>query len=356
MSVLTRWMSLGVLKYAAFVLFTLVSLSLTFELMERADNVLRATQGNEAAVLRYAWLRLPELVGRLAPIAVLVGALLSFGMMTRYDELIAMWGSGVSVWGMLRALTPLAAALGALLFVLNDRVTPQALDSLQAWGVVDLRKQGGMTATEDATWLRSGADVIRIPRESAKMGRLRAITIFQRDEAGMLVAQIDADRADPSPDGWQLSGVTRVTVDPTQREALPGLLWTGQIEVSHLEVLSRDLPELSLGQLVRLIREQGYGQRPTELFQTWLQARLSSALTPMIMIFLVVVLAQRFRRTGDFGPLLLQGLAFGFAFFVFDGMTLSMGEAGLLPPWAAAWSAEAMALLLIFALAFKSEG
>jgi lipopolysaccharide export LptBFGC system permease protein LptF len=74
------------------------------------------------------------------------------------------------------------------------------------------------------------------------------------------------------------------------------------------------------------------------------------------MICLVVALAQRFRRTGDFTRLMLMGMTIGFGFFILDGATLAMGEAALLPPWFAAWSAKLALVLLIFAIVLQREG
>jgi lipopolysaccharide export system permease protein len=356
MGIIARYMSFSVVKHTAFVLLTLTALVITFDLMERADNVLAATGGDELAVLRYAWLRLPDVLSRLALVAVLVGALISFGLMMRHDELIAMWGSGVSAWGMMRALLPVALLFGGLLLLLTDRAVPWTMQTLREWNVVELEKKSNAAVTEDATWLRSGSDVIRIPRDAARLGQLRDIVIFQRDPQGMLIERIDARGVARQDDGWRLAGVTVHTVEPAEFRTLAEMDWSGAIEVEHLAVLSSDQADLSTAELMELIENRGYGQRPTELFQTWLHSRLSLALGPLLILCLVVALAQRFRRTGDFTRLLLLGMTIGFGFFVLDGATLAMGEAGLLPPWFAGWSAKLALLLLTGAITLQREG
>ncbi|MFO1154995.1 MAG: LptF/LptG family permease [Rhodospirillales bacterium] len=356
MRILSRYMSRKVVLHGGLVLLSLVALSLTFELMERADNVLAASDGDPWSVLIYAFLRLPDFVARQLPMSVLIGALITFGLLRRYDELIAMWGSGVSALGMMRALLPIGIVIGLFQFVLDDVAVPQAQEMLLARGLGEIGRKSDVEIQVSATWLRSGHDIIRIPKDIAKQGQLRDISVFRRDEAGVLIERLDAASARPVADGWLLSNVTRDTVDPPGREALAELVWQGHIDIDQLPLLSSDQRDLSLRQLEFLIVNEGFGQRPADLYRTWLYDRIAVALTPILCLSLVIALAQRFHRTGDFGYLMFTGLVFGFAFFVLDGATLAMGEAALLPPWFAASCAEIVLVCVIATLTLRVEG
>lgn len=356
MSILARYMSRKVLLHAALVLLSLVTLSLTFELMERADNVLAQSSERATAVLAYAGLRLPDFIARQLPMSILVGALITFGLLRRYDELIAMWGSGVSVVGMMRALVPIGILVGVLQYTLDDIAVPGAQALLQQRGLAEIGRKGLIEVEASATWLQSGADIIRIPKDMAKQGVVSGITIFRRDGDGTLIERIDAARAEPVADGWRLAEVTVHAAEPVGMARLPELVWRGHIDINELPLLSSEQQELTMGQLNFLIANEGFGQRPGDLYRTWRQHRFAAALAPLLVLCLVVCLAQRFHRTGDFGYLIFAGLVSGFAFFVLDGATLAMGEAGLLPPWFAAWSAEIALVCLIGMLALRAEG
>ena len=43
------------------------------------------------------------------------------------------------------------------------------------------------------------------------------------------------------------------------------------------------------------------------------------------------------RRGGGVAFILGVGIAIGFSFFIFDGISLTIGELGIVPPWMAAW-------------------
>lgn len=356
MTVLSRYMSRKVVLHGGLVLLSLVALSLTFELMERADNVLSVSGGDARAVLVYTLLRLPDFVARQLPMSVLIGALITFGLLRRYDELIAMWSSGVSAAGMMKALLPIGVLMGLFQFGLDDFAVPQAQALLRARGLGEIGRKADVEVEASATWLRSGHDVIRIPKDVAKQGQLRDISIFRRDDRGVLIERLDAASAKPVEEGWLLAEVRRETVDPPRRDSIAELTWKGHIDIGELPLLSSDRRDLSLSQLEFLIVNEGFGQRPADLYRTWLYNRIGAALVPILCLSLVVALAQRFHRTGDFGYLMFTGLLFGFAFFVLDGATLAMGEAALLPPWFAASCAEIVLVCAVAALTLRIEG
>ncbi len=356
MRVLSRYMSRKVVLHGGLVLVSLVALSLTFELMERADNVIALTDGDAGTVLVYTALRLPDFVARQLPMSVLIGALITFGLLRRYDELIAMWSSGVSAAGMMKALLPIGILIGLFQFGLDDLAVPRSQEMLRSRGLGEIGRKADVEVETSATWLRSGHDVIRIPKDVAQQGQLRDISIFRRDDEGVLIERLDAASAQPTPDGWLLAGVTRETVDPPGREFIAERVWPGHIDIDELPLLSSDRRDLSLSQLEFLIANEGFGQRPADLYRTWLYDRIAAAAIPILCLSLVVALAQRFHRTGDFGYLMFTGLLFGFAFFVLDGATLAMGEAALLPPWFAASCAEIVLLCVVAALTLRIEG
>jgi lipopolysaccharide export system permease protein len=130
----------------------------------------------------------------------------------------------------------------------------------------------------------------------------------------------------------------------------------GRFDVEQLPLISKNLRELPILEINRLIDDEGYGQRPTDLYRTWFQYRIASAIVPILMIMLVVSLAQRFRRTGTFARLMIYSISIGFTFFVFDGASLAMGEASVVPPWISAWSPGLALAALIGSFVVRDEG
>ena len=61
-------------------------------------------------------------------------------------------------------------------------------------------------------------------------------------------------------------------------------------------------------------------------------------MTPFLMLVLVIALTQAIGKSVPFGWIFVSALALSFVFFIFDRVTLAMGEVGILPPWLAAWA------------------
>ncbi len=337
MNALTRYLNQLFFVRLALLLFGIVSVVVSFDLLERSDNVLAITKGGPLILFQYALLRAPDVASQLLPVAALLAAVLSFGELSRHRELDAMWASGVSPFKMIRALMPAAVILIVLQFSIDNWGVPESSAVLRELGVGQF-EDVSPAEDEHGVWLRSGKDILRLPMAVAQAGRMESLTIFRRDADGMLIERLDARRARPRGDDWVLEDVTRRSIEAGERQFAPQLLWRGRINMEHVVRLARQPRELPLDQIVEIIASDAYGQRRVELYQTWLHDRIVTALTPFLMLVLVVSLVQAIGKSVPFGWIFVSALALSFGFFVFDRMTLAMGEVGILPPWLAAWA------------------
>ena len=337
----------------ALLLAGLTALVVLLDLMAHGGAVV-AGEG-AGALWRYAGLRLPLIVSRLLPFTVLIAALLTLVGMARHRELIVLIGAGVSQFGLMLAFVPILAAIAGLHFWLDDRVAPTAIAELRAWQATGYgageAKPGGA-----ATWLRQGNDVIRLKGGQANGGeRLAGVTIFRRDAEGILAERIDAASAALEDGGWVLYGVARFDVASNTVAAQARLVWDGDLRPALAASLAAHPRELSFAQVRALAGSAGYGNRPLYLYQTWLNRKLVAPLASLLMILFAVPLSQRFERRGGAAATIAAGVAIGFCFFVFDGFTLAVGEAGLLPPWIAAWAPTLAFAAIGGAMAFHAE-
>ena len=76
MNALTRYLNRVFFARLALLLFGIVSVVLSFDLLERSDNVLAITGGGPLVLLHYAMLRAPDVASQLLPVAALLAAVL----------------------------------------------------------------------------------------------------------------------------------------------------------------------------------------------------------------------------------------------------------------------------------------
>jgi lipopolysaccharide export system permease protein len=272
------------------------------------------------------------------PLTALVAGILTVGDLLRHRELVIMWNGGVSPFGLIVRLLPIGLLLVTLKFAVDDWVVPRVSGELRDWAVGDYKRSSLAGGDSAAIWLRSGPDLVRIDKVAAARRRVAEITIFRRDDQGLLIERLDAATARPVAQGWVLRDVTRRAVGSGKIEQLPSLAWRGKIDLDEIALLAREPRELSLAQLDTVIGNQAFGIRSTAAYSTWLHVRLASAVVPFLLVVLAFALAGRFSRTGTLAPIFIRGIGIGFSFHVAEGVVVALGEVGLVDPRLAAWA------------------
>jgi lipopolysaccharide export system permease protein len=131
---------------------------------------------------------------------------------------------------------------------------------------------------------------------------------------------------------WQLRDITLTGGDGSAPRFEESRGWVIGLDPESLRHLAAHPRHLSFDQIRRFADGDGQGTWAPYLYQTWLYEKLTTCLVPLLMLLLSAALAQQTQRAGRLELLFLGGAAIGFAFFIFNGVTLAMGEVGLLPP------------------------
>mgnify|MGYP001765210987 CR=1 FL=1 len=321
-------------------LFGLSLFVLTLEVAAYSKDVLAidADGGTLSSVFTYIVHRLPLTLATFLPMSLLMALLLTLTELSYRNELVAIWASGISPGRLIFLLVPLAILIGVAHFALLDRAVPAAAPSLREWGIGDYGRERLKIGERDPIWLRSGNDIMRAASASRDSRRLEDVVIFKRDADGLLLEQIFAERAVQTNGVWDLTNATTYFRGNKPPEKASTLQYGGQMRPAAAGSRSGDPEEMSLSDLRYFISNDGFGIRPAYVYKTWLHKRLTPILISIVMVGLCVPLAARFRRGGGLGLLFAVGIGLGFAFFVFDGIALSVGELGFVTPWLAAWT------------------
>ena len=88
-----------------------------------------------------------------------------------------------------------------------------------------------------------------------------------------------------------------------------------------------------------MVRSPGLGTQPGYRYMLWLQERLAAPPTTVAMLLVIVALMRPTEGRAAQGWLIVLGVAIGFVCWTFDGLVLTIGDLGLLPPALAAWIA-----------------
>jgi lipopolysaccharide export system permease protein len=310
---------------------------LTLEIISYAKEILALDKGGSTIMFKYMAMRAPSTLATFLPMSMLLAILLTLTELSYRNEITAIWTSGTSPRRLIIMLLPLAFVTGGLHFLLNDQAIPAVAPQLKEWGVADYGEKKLKLGERDPIWMRSGTDILRAASSNAQSTKLEDVVIFRRDPNGILREQIVAKQAELQGERWNLKNVIVYYRENLPANRLDSLVYSGAMKPAAAGARSGDPEEMTISDLSYFIANSGFGIRPTWVYETWWQKRISLFFATLVMIALCIPLATRFRRGGGLGMLFAMGVGLGFLYFVVDGLALTMGELGFVKPWMAAW-------------------
>lgn len=328
---------------------------LSLEVVTYSDDILSTRGGDTWALLEYASLRIPHIAANFFGLSVLLATLLMLTELGGRNELVAIWSTGVSQFRLFAMLAPVAVAIGSAHFMVNDRIIPVTAKALHEWGIGDYGKKKLSVRDGDPIWMRSGNDILRAISSNFEATELEDVIVFRRSPDGLLQEQIMAERAILADDRWVLEGVTIYYQGELPPNRVERLIYSASMRPATVGARSGDPEEMSVRDLRYFIENAGFGIRPTHVYTTWWNKRYATLTNALLMIAIAVPLAARFKRGGGMGIMFALGVALGFAFFIFEGIALTMGEIGLLPAWMAAWLPVFIFITAGGFMAFRNE-
>jgi lipopolysaccharide export system permease protein len=324
-------------------------------LVTYSEEIMKQGGGGAMALAHYAALLLPVTASAFMAIAVLLGILLTLVELSYRSELTAIWATGLSPLKVVMLLLPMSLVIGGITFLIADQAVPRVSSKLIDWGVGEYSRKKAQVGQKGAIWLRAGNDILRASKANADASELSGIIIFRRDATGKLTEEIHASSARLTGRRWQLDDVIIYHAENVEPNRLSRMIYSGNMRPAREGKRSGKPAEMSTVDLGYFIRNAGFGIKPVHVFETWWHRRMSLLFTPWLMVALCIPLAVKFRRGGGAGRLFMVGLAVGFTFSIFEGISLTMGEVGFVPPWFGAWAPFLVYACVAGAMTFRAE-
>ncbi|WP_294392813.1 LPS export ABC transporter permease LptG [uncultured Sphingomonas sp.] len=341
---------------SAGVLAGLIIVLMALDLLGESGNILAYPGNGDAALWHYVSLRVPQLVQRFLPFAILLGTLITLVAMNQNSEIISMKAAGISAHQILAPLFLASLAVAALSFWFNDHVVARATAALSAWQDVDYGKVPDHRGIVSNVWVRAGEDLIHADTVTGRGARTVLHRVSLYDRAGdRLMAITTADTAAQGHGGWVLRNVREFNVGQGTVTPRPTLVIGRGVTADRFTLSSVDPDGLSFRALNRAIGDLRAAGRPTASLQTVLWHKLSGPLSAFLMPLLASVAGFGLARSGKMFIRAVIGMALGFAYFVADNFALAMGNIGAYPPLLAAWAPFLLFLLIGEAVLIRTE-
>lgn len=340
------------------VLFSLILVLMTLDLLGEAGKILAVPGNGDSALWHYVALRIPILVSRFLPFSVLLGTLIAFVGLNQNSEVVAMKAAGLSAHQILAPLIVASIAISLALFAFNEGVVVNSARHVDAWSDNDYKPIPPASGILSNVWLLAGDDLVRAGIVSGRGPRmtLHRVSLYDRT-GGVLQRIINAESATPEPnDGdWMLQNVQiydasmNVVRNVAEFKALAG------VTPDQFTIAKVDPMELDYWTLKERVAELEAAGRPADEARAGLAHKLSQPLSILLMPLLAAVAAFGLARSGQVLVRAALGMALGFAYFVADNFSLAMGNAGAYPPAIAAWAPFLLFLLIGEAVLIRTE-
>jgi len=345
--------------YFALLMAAFVFLFETFTFFELLDDIARHRVPFLIVVDYFRYLA-PYLLYQLAPLGALVAVLVTLGIMSKNNEIVAIKASGISMYRLALPLLLAGLALAVTMVVLDDTYLPYANQRQDALHSL-IKGRPPQTYTHPQRWIFGEASKIyNYDLFDPTQNLFGGLTVLEIDPATFQVRRrIYASRArwSETQKVWVLEGSwVRDFADGTivRYERLPPVTSLPELTEppSYFNREVRQAFQMSWRELRTYIDGlQRAGFDVSTLTVQW-QEKIAFPLLAPVSMLLAIPFAFLVGTRGAVGGVAL-GVAFGIAYWSVAKLLEAMGGVGQLPPFLAGWSPDIIFFFLGMYFFFK---
>ena len=338
--------------YLTLILASFLVLALVFTFFELLTDIVR-NRVPLVTVAEYLWNLSPSLLYLMAPLAVLLAVLITFGLMDKSSELIAMKASGFSIYRATLPVIVLSAVFASALFVFDQLYIPHTNREQEILRNEIKGKPAQTYLQTDRKWIFGQSNEIYYYRVFDPEGNgFGGISIFEFDpNTFQLTRRIYAERAH-----WE-EGLHKWVFEQGWVRTLHGssiedyrtfdVATFNEIheDPSYFKKEVKQSSEMNYEELRRYIDDLQQSGFDTVRLKVQLQKKIAFPVIALVMAVLAIPFSASGRRGGALVGVAVA-IAIGVVYWMTSGLFEAMGNANQLPALLAAWAPD-----LIFALA-----
>jgi lipopolysaccharide export system permease protein len=308
-------------------------------------EMVRKTSGlaNASAIMvaETSLFRVPQLLEKMMPFCVLIGAMTCYLALSRRLELVVARAAGVSAWQFIAPALASALVIGVLATVAYNPMSAN-LRELSKRMEAELFGNASGGGVQDASgfWINQvnsdGQAIINAALSEQQGVRLTGLTVFRLDNNDRFKERIEAKQATLEEGHWLFKSVRRYTLDspPVDQDT-----WTLATTLTPAQVRnSFSTPEtVSFWQLPGYIRSSESSGFATAGYRLQYHKLIAQPFLLAAMVMLAASVSLRFFRFGGVQKMVLSGVGSGFLLYVLSKVTEDLSKAELMHPIASAW-------------------
>jgi LPS export ABC transporter permease LptF/LPS export ABC transporter permease LptG len=344
--------------YFAVIMGAFILLFETFTFFELLDDIARH-RIPFLVVINYFRYLVPYLLYQLTPLGGLVAVLVTLGVLSKNNEIVAFKASGVSLYRLAIPLLLAGALLSGALFLLDSTYLPyanQRQDALRN----QIKGRPAQTYTRPQRWIfGENEKVYNYDLFDPKQNLFGGLTVIELDPATFQMRRrvfanraqwLDTEKTWALESGWvrEFSGGVVTNYTPFKLTSLPELVEPPSY-FNREVIQATQMNLIDLGHYIAGLRRAGFDV--SSLLVQW-QKKLAYPLIAPISMMLAIPFAILVGSRGAIGGVAM-GIGIGIVYWAVSALLEAMGGIGQLPPQLAAWSPDLIFLFLGLYFLFK---
>ncbi len=346
-------------EFFSFFLIVAVGVAVLFLGVDFMSNLWRLGMPTAKVVELYLY-KVPATIQQFIPLACLMATLMVLTSMSRQNEVLALYMSGVSTLRIVSTFIATVATISTVSFLTFDSLVP-------SFNMKQLAIQKGLDPSQDLSllnpkagiWYRSRQLIYNVGRFIPKTNTLEDVSVYRLSPTFRMLESIHAKRATFEDGDWTLQDGHVVNYPPQTGFPMPqtfalrrGVIPEKPSDFKTLEIHEETMRLKDLRRFI--VRNTDFGL-DTTAEQVHYHERVALVFAPLIFVLVGIPFALKPLKTYSMAKSVGFCFLLVFMYLLMFRMALSVGKGGHIPPVVAGWAANGVFLAIASILIFRRK-
>jgi len=342
MSTIDRYLTKEIIKHFTIVLMAAIGIYLSVDFFENVDSFVNIGLPF-SRILLYFQLKLPLIAAQITPVGILLAVLITFGLMNKNNEIIALKSGGMSVYHFLRPILFIGLLITVCLFFLSEIVVPITTSKANEIWRRDVKKYT-LTSTRKNIWFKGHQSISHISYFNPKDQTISGITLNYFDQDFRLTRRVDAVKGKFNQGKWLFYDTMEQVLNKK----------TGSYDVAFqsekfedINFLPEDLQraakkseEMSVQELYHYVQDVEAEGYDATSYRVDFHSKFALPVACLILCIIGTGITLKKNTRQSLSVTIIYGITVVFLYWISQSFCLSLGHGGILSPIIAAWTAN----------------
>ncbi len=343
MKIINRYIIREIIKYSGIVMVTVVGIFLSVELFERLDNFMEA-KVPLTRMWAYLFYKIPFVISLILPLSLLLGVLITIGLMGKNNELTAIKSCGISTFLILKPIFFTGLFFTFLLFVFAEIIVPVSSAKMNRIWFHEVQKRSFSVSREKNVWLKGDHTITYIEFYDKKKKTIHGLTVYFFGDNFKMIRRLDAKKAKFDSGNWIITSAMDQILDKKtgdykiifhDRENIR--LDFSPENLESVVIKSNEMGLFELGKYIKKIEKEGYD---ATTYKVDFHAKIAFPFVCTLLGITGMGIASRKNAKEGLALIIAYGMGIAFLYWIIYSFCISIGYGGVLSPPVAAWTAN----------------